>query len=106
MLMFIDSHRKHEDRHTRPYKCSVESCSYYHTGFGAQKDLKRHEDSTHRNHGLGRLVCPDHQCKFSRPEKAIPMTRRDNFLRHVKSQHPELHDWTKKNLHMLEIPVD
>lgn len=98
--------RRHIARHTRPYKCSVVSCSYNHTGFGAHKELRRHEDSIHRNRGLCRIVCPDHRCKFSRPEKAVPITRRDNFLRHVESQHPELHDWTRQNLHKLQVRLD
>ena len=92
--------------HTRPFKCAVQSCSYHRRGFGAQKELDRHEDTIHRLRGLTRFLCPDPYCKFARPEKGFPKTRRDNFLRHVNSQHSNLFSWTKDNLEKLEFHPD
>jgi len=75
----------HRDRHTKPWKCSISACSYHEQGFGAKKDLMRHQASAHKFDSQETLYCPDRQCS-----KTFPRFRDDNLRRHVKSYHPHL----------------
>jgi hypothetical protein len=39
--------QRHEDRHTRPYKCPSEPCEYWQRGFASTAQLQKHIKSYH-----------------------------------------------------------
>lgn len=71
-------HRKHLDRHKRPFTCG--ECSEY---FGAKKDLKRHLDTKHQKET--QVFCTVTGCKRGH----IGFSRRDNLLKHIHNVHEQ-----------------
>lgn len=75
------------DRHSRPYKCAVVGCAHQN-GFGSQGDLKRHENSVHKQ---SNLFCPVPGCsRSSLSSNDKPFSREDNLQDHIKRQHKDL----------------
>jgi len=72
---------KHMKRHTLPYKCDVEGCSYSEGGdpggFYQLRDLKRHE-TTHQ---------PERSYHCYWPGCSSSATRAYNMVRHLREQH-------------------
>ena len=66
--------RRHELTHSKPAKCDEPNC---HWAFSTKKDLRRHQNSTHRG---GRTFCTYSGCDGI-------FTRYDNWLRHMKNKH-------------------
>lgn len=58
--------KKHMDRHSKPYACSVSDCS---RTFGSVADLERHEQTVHHKQGL--LLCGEPTCERSVPGKGF-----------------------------------
>jgi len=81
-------HRKHLDRHSRPFTCR--ECS---KSFGAKKDLKRHQDTKH--HRDAQVFCTVADCKRGQ----MGFSRRDNLLKHIHNVHEhKYHDKGIANL--------
>ncbi|KAI1332657.1 hypothetical protein F5Y16DRAFT_356164 [Xylariaceae sp. FL0255] len=77
--------KKHNSRHTKPFKCSVEGCPRRDQGFGTKNDLDRHKRSVHPGSEADgdRYVCLAGSCASR--EKIWP--RADNFKAHLKRVH-------------------
>ncbi|KAI3326213.1 hypothetical protein HD806DRAFT_552516 [Xylariaceae sp. AK1471] len=77
--------KKHNQRHTKPFKCDVEECPRREQGFSTTNDLDRHKRSVHpTSQALGnRYRCPIGACKNK--DKIWP--RADNFKAHLKRVH-------------------
>jgi len=71
-------HRKHLDRHNRPFTC--DECS---ESFGAKNDLKRHLDTKHQKEV--QAFCTVTGCKRGH----IGFSRRDNLLKHIHNVHDQ-----------------
>lgn len=81
-------YRQHNRYHTRLFKCPVESCPS--SGFGEKTHLHRHMKGKHPEcvQNNPRFYCTEPWCKYSREGTKGGMVRRDNYIRHMKSQHP------------------
>jgi len=79
---------KHKKSHTKPFECDDPSCS---SRFQYRKDLNRHKSSMHpeRATEAPRFYCPVKECKHSL-EAGTGFPRRDNFVRHVRTKHPNV----------------
>ncbi|KAI1344765.1 hypothetical protein F5Y15DRAFT_4285 [Xylariaceae sp. FL0016] len=77
--------RKHQQRHTKPFKCDVLDCPRLGEGFSTTNDLERHKRSVHpAAEALGnRYRCTIGSCKTK--DKRWP--RADNFKAHLKRVH-------------------
>ncbi|KAE9373000.1 hypothetical protein N431DRAFT_337096 [Stipitochalara longipes BDJ] len=71
--------RKHEDKHNRPYVCTVLGCK--HPRFGDKGGLDRHAREVHGN---ATHYCPIPSCK--RHTRGFP--RKYNLFEHQKRCHP------------------
>lgn len=83
----LSMYRKHELRHTKPFRCEISGCSRTE-GFSTTNDLDRHIKSRHPSAAQGpdctkRFRCLVLGCKSS--EKSWP--RLDNFRSHLKRVH-------------------
>ncbi len=79
--------RKHEARHTKPYKCPLPECERNEKGFTSKNDLSRHMNSVHK--GLrGNGSATGYNCLYgSCREKKKIYYRLDNFRNHLKKLH-------------------
>lgn len=77
-------HRKHKQRHDKPFKCEVPGCSRTE-GFSTPNDLDRHKRSLHPDEKAAgsRYQCPIGACKNK--DKIWP--RADNFRAHMRRVH-------------------
>ncbi|KAL2196451.1 hypothetical protein P885DRAFT_37600 [Corynascus similis CBS 632.67] len=77
--------KKHEARHSRPYRCTVPGCRKADNGFATKNDLDRHTKSVHKLHNGDETVyrCNVGQCK----DKPKDWPRLDNFRQHLKRKH-------------------
>ncbi|KAI8633994.1 hypothetical protein F5Y19DRAFT_260295 [Xylariaceae sp. FL1651] len=77
--------KKHNQRHTKPFKCDVEDCPRRLEGFSTTNDLDRHKRSVHPTSQAGgnRYICPLGTCK----NKSKIWPRADNFKAHLKRVH-------------------
>ncbi|KAG9232581.1 hypothetical protein BJ875DRAFT_380381 [Amylocarpus encephaloides] len=88
--------KKHELRHTKPFKCDVQGCPRTQ-GFSTPNDLERHRKSKHSG-VLGATTdteyyrCNIQGCKSK--DKHWP--RLDNFRSHLRRVHPQCHDTEKR----------
>ncbi|KAI0445330.1 hypothetical protein F4803DRAFT_548277 [Xylaria telfairii] len=78
-------HRKHDQRHRKPFKCDVKDCARAIEGFSTTNDLDRHKRSVHpESQTFGnRYMCQIGNCK----SKAKIWPRADNFKAHLKRVH-------------------
>lgn len=78
-IMFGRKHewRKHTNKHTRPFKCTVTGCEQ---SFARKADLQRHEDAVHRQEE--RYFCPVVTC-----ERTLAGLSRKDYL----EQHARMH---------------
>lgn len=76
--------RKHELKHTRPWRCNVSGCSRI-KGFTSKNDLDRHKRTVHSDQTVsGRaFVCNIGSC--AKKTKIWP--RADNFRNHLERMH-------------------
>ncbi|KAL2159740.1 hypothetical protein VTH06DRAFT_2309 [Thermothelomyces fergusii] len=75
--------KKHNARHTRPFKCPWSGCPKADEGFATQNDLDRHKRSVHKL-GDGMVYrCHLDQCKDNPKDWPRP----DNFRQHLKRVH-------------------
>ena len=80
----LTRHRKHELRHTKPYRCNAGDCATKDRGFASQNDLTRHQMTVHRNHELGKTYyCDVGECA----RRSKPWPRADNFRSHLQRVH-------------------
>ncbi|KAI1502791.1 hypothetical protein F5X99DRAFT_417598 [Biscogniauxia marginata] len=79
--------KKHNQRHTKPFKCSVEDCTRHREGFSTSNDLDRHIRSVHpfEKASGNRYQCRLGTCKNK--DKIWP--RADNFKAHLKRVHQQ-----------------
>ncbi|TGZ77937.1 hypothetical protein EX30DRAFT_366347 [Ascodesmis nigricans] len=75
--------RKHEARHTKPYKCPLRSCQRSTTGFTSKNDLSRHLNSVHKGQAAVGYNCKYGNCR----DKKKIYYRLDNFRNHLKKLH-------------------
>lgn len=80
--------KKHEQTHTKPFKCDVEGCTS--SGFATQNDLERHQKAKHvmlPQHGAGKY----YRCIVPHCSKADKIwDRKDNFKAHVERTHKDV----------------
>lgn len=81
--MRVGLYRKHEARHTKPYKCPLISCQRSTVGFTSKNDLSRHMNSVHKGHAAVGYNCKYGNCK----DKKKIYYRLDNFRNHLKKLH-------------------
>ena len=77
-MWLTDGYRKHLKTHDRPYKCTVPKCSYYTTGFSAEKDRDRHYQDKH-DKSTPMKVC-NYNCGYS-------SRRESNVKQHMEKAH-------------------
>lgn len=75
--------RKHMDKHLRPYKCHVPTCTV--NSFATAGDLKRHEREVHSTPVHN---CPITTCKRNRRG----FSRKDNLVQHMSRTHDQVQD--------------
>lgn len=76
-------HRKHEVRHTKPFKCKEIDCPNS-KGFSTKNDLDRHKKSVHKINVMEKSYrCAAVNC----PKKEKIWPRPDNFRQHCKRMH-------------------
>ncbi len=78
-------HRKHMDKHDRPYRCKSLGCEKLQ-GFTYSGGLLRHEREVHKKHGgpKERMMCPYPDCKRS---SGVGFTRKENLNEHKRRVH-------------------
>lgn len=76
--------RKHRQRHTKPYRCTIPGCAR-REGFSTSNDLDRHKRSVHPDTAAAgnRYACPISSCK----SRGKIWPRADNFRAHLKRVH-------------------
>jgi hypothetical protein len=77
--------RKHQARHSKPFKCNIPGCSKAIEGFSTNNDLDRHKKCVHRLLSGVETVyrCDLGQCRG----KPKDWPRQDNFRQHLKRKH-------------------
>ena len=78
-------HRKHNDKHARPYVCGEPGCEKIR-GFTYSGGLLRHQREVHRAHGGPRAprFCPHRDCKRS---SGPGFSRKENLNEHLRRVH-------------------
>ncbi|KAL8733675.1 MAG: hypothetical protein Q9181_003491 [Wetmoreana brouardii] len=76
--------RKHMDKHTRPYICTMPGCE--NRGFTYSGGLSRHQREVHGQHGgpTARHQCPHKDCKRS---TGSGFSRKENLQEHLRRVH-------------------
>lgn len=60
----LEKHRdRHVDQHERPFRCTVEACPHAELGYETEKDLKRHEKTSHPTSECSEWAFPTHKPK-------------------------------------------
>ena len=79
------THRKHMDKHNRPYVCEEPECDNLR-GFTYSGGLLRHQREVHRQHGgpKANLMCPYKDCKRS---TGVGFSRKENLNEHLRRLH-------------------
>ncbi|KAH8894852.1 hypothetical protein GQ53DRAFT_839255 [Thozetella sp. PMI_491] len=80
---------KHAKSHTRPFKCSVKNCKYYHLGWPTAKELDRHVND---KHSLSPLTFP---CRYQ--DCSYRSKRESNCKQHMEKAHGWLYVKSKTN---------
>ncbi|EED12295.1 C2H2 transcription factor (Ace1), putative [Talaromyces stipitatus ATCC 10500] len=80
---------KHEKTHSRPWKCPVEDCKYYETGWPTEKERDRHVNDRHS------VNPPAYNCKFS--PCTYTSKRESNLKQHMEKAHGWTYVRSKKN---------
>ncbi|CBX95699.1 hypothetical protein LEMA_P028510.1 [Plenodomus lingam JN3] len=79
-------YKKHQLRHSKPFKCEEPNCKRHGEGFTTCNDLERHKKSVHCiGLGAGSFQCASEKCR--NPYKIWP--RLDNFKQHIERMHKE-----------------
>ncbi len=73
---------KHEKTHSRPWKCSVESCKYHQYGWPTEKEMDRHHNDKHS------AAPPLYECRFK------PCPYRSKRESNCKQHMEKAHGWT------------
>ena len=83
--LLTSDHRKHMDKHNRPYVCDEPECDNIR-GFTYSGGLLRHQREVHRQHGgpKARCMCPHKDCKRS---TGIGFSRKENLNEHLRRCH-------------------
>ncbi|KAH6609589.1 hypothetical protein Trco_002935 [Trichoderma cornu-damae] len=76
--------KKHNYRHTKPYKCTYENCQKATCGFSTPNDLTRHKKTVHGEHHGPVYICRHDPCP---QKKEKPWPRADNFRSHLARCH-------------------
>ena len=84
-VLLTHDHRKHMDKHNRPYVCDEPECDNIR-GFTYSGGLLRHQREVHRQHGgpKARCMCPYKDCKRS---TGIGFSRKENLNEHLRRCH-------------------
>lgn len=88
---------KHQNKHERPYKCTISSCTRTQ-GFTSKSDQIRHERTVHKtlHGGIGMqgstsnetlFFCDELNCKRGPGNENFGFTRKDNLMDHVRRRH-------------------
>ena len=75
---FLPIYRKHEKTHTRPYKCTTETCDFFTDGFPNEKDRDRHINDKH-SQNAPQFIC-HYLCGYS-------SRRESNCKQHMEKAH-------------------
>jgi uncharacterized C2H2 Zn-finger protein len=81
--------RKHEKSHSRPWKCSVESCKYHEYGWSTEKLRDRHFQDKHSQSP------PLYVCQF--PPCPYKSKRESNCKQHMEKAHGWTYRRSKNN---------
>lgn len=88
-MLYLKSYifrRKHEVRHTKPFKCNESNCTRS-KGFSTKNDLDRHKKSVHKI-APKNVVDKSYRCAaVNCPKKEKIWPRPDNFRQHCKRMH-------------------
>ena len=109
-----ESCRMHMNKHNRPFKCEIASCSHSN-GFSAKGDLERHKRAKHKELFLDELAaessnlffyCPEPSChRSSSSSDRKPFIRTDNLQEHIKRRHKDLQPKHTASIIGRSIPV-
>ncbi|KAH0565462.1 hypothetical protein GP486_001143 [Trichoglossum hirsutum] len=94
------------DKHDRPYKCMVPTCSQLR-GFTYENGLKKHEREVHKLHmepGDG-LYCPHPNCVRSEG-RAKPFGRKENLDDHLRRKHKDFQRQAAADRPLAPKPVE
>ncbi|KAH8671021.1 hypothetical protein BX600DRAFT_548079 [Xylariales sp. PMI_506] len=95
--------KKHQCRHTRPFRCDVVGCKRTE-GFSTTNDLDRHKRSVHPREAPStgkRYRCPLGSCKG----KTKIWPRADNFRAHLKRMHGQNVEDNDLEKYLIQLPA-
>lgn len=79
---------KHQKTHDSEFMCNAPGCALEGHSFSQEKDLIRHQKTKNCPTDLG--IMKDYRCQVLGCKKASgdAFARKDNFVRHMRNQHP------------------